>query len=66
FFNMFGSPHLYDGESESTFGSLSPPPPPPPRQPSKRNVPIESSPSKTAKPDTHDGHVDLSGLARDV
>nr|GEX13671.1 hypothetical protein [Tanacetum cinerariifolium] len=65
FFNMFGSPHFYDGESESTFGSLSPPPPPQ-RQPSKRNVPIESSPYKTAKPDTHDGHVDLSGLARDV
>ncbi|PWA63485.1 hypothetical protein CTI12_AA311760 [Artemisia annua] len=64
FFNIFGSPHLYDGESESTFGSLSPPPPP--RRPSKRDVPIESSPSKAAKPDTQDGHVDLSGLARDV
>ncbi|KAJ0663333.1 hypothetical protein HanLR1_Chr13g0480091 [Helianthus annuus] len=61
-FGMFGSPHLYDGDSKSTFGF--------PRvfdgdsKPTfKRSVPIESEPSKVVKPD---GHVDLSGLARDV
>lgn len=62
FFGMFGSPHLHDGDSKSTFGS--------PRfydgdskSSSKRSVPIESSP---LEPEIHDGHVDLSGLARDV
>ncbi|KAI7728686.1 hypothetical protein M8C21_019057 [Ambrosia artemisiifolia] len=62
FFGMFGSPHLYEGDSKSTFrfprvhdGDS--------KSTSKRSVPIESSPSKVVKPD---GHVDLSGLARDV
>ncbi|KAK1429293.1 hypothetical protein QVD17_11499 [Tagetes erecta] len=62
FFGMFGSPHLHDGDSKSTFGS--------PRfydgdsrSSSKRSVPIESSP---LEPEIRDGHVDLSGLARDV
>ncbi|KAI3688022.1 hypothetical protein L1987_81728 [Smallanthus sonchifolius] len=64
FFGMFGSPHLYDGDSKSAFGS--------PSfydedsKSSSRSVPIESSPSKVVKPEVPDGHVDLSGLARDV
>nr|XP_043608943.1 fra a 1-associated protein [Erigeron canadensis] len=64
-FGMFGSPHLYDGDSKATFGSPSlfdgdskPS--------SKRSVPIEASPPKIVEPETRDGHVDLSGLARDV
>lgn len=58
-FGMFESPHLYDGESKSTFEF--------PKPSSKPSVPIEASPpSKVVKPENHDGHVDLSGLARDV
>ncbi|KAD5508547.1 hypothetical protein R6Q59_030811 [Mikania micrantha] len=55
FFNIFGSPHLYDRDLK-------------PSQPSfKESVPIETPPPlKVVKPKTHDGHVDLSGLARDV
>ncbi|KAK9079238.1 hypothetical protein SSX86_000908 [Deinandra increscens subsp. villosa] len=66
-FGIFGSPHLYDGDSKSTFR--------PPRfydgesksKSSQRSVPIEpSSPSEVVKPEIPDGHFDLSGLARDV
>ncbi|KAI3823384.1 hypothetical protein L1987_04819 [Smallanthus sonchifolius] len=57
FFNIFGSPHLYDRDLKS----------PPPSF--KQGVPIKPPsppPSKVVKPETHDGHVDLSGLPRDV
>ncbi|KAI7725796.1 hypothetical protein M8C21_013967 [Ambrosia artemisiifolia] len=57
FLNMFGSPHLYDRDPKSS----------PPS--SKQGVPIEPPsppPSKVVKPETRDGHVDFSGLARDV
>ncbi|KVH90562.1 uncharacterized protein LOC112522285 [Cynara cardunculus var. scolymus] len=66
FFGIFGSPHLYDGDadSKSAFGShvydgdskFS----------SKRSVPIEPFGSKSVKAENRDGHVDISGLARDV
>ncbi|KAL4591876.1 hypothetical protein LXL04_004850 [Taraxacum kok-saghyz] len=70
-FGIFGSPQLHEGDSKSIFG------PPPnlydeystssPRH-SEQSVPIQSRPtSKDPKPNTRDdGHVDLSGLARDV
>ncbi|XP_071710356.1 fra a 1-associated protein-like [Rutidosis leptorrhynchoides] len=61
-FGMFGSPHSYDGQDSNftIFGS--------PRlnddtkPSSKRSVPIEPS----TKPEARDGHVDISGLAREV
>ncbi|XP_057506218.1 fra a 1-associated protein [Actinidia eriantha] len=56
FFSVFGSPHLYDGDSSSSSS---------PRQ----GIPIESRPPKEASPklsNSESGHVDLSGLARDV
>ena len=57
FFGTFGGPHIFDGDSSSSSASKS------------RGVPIESNPREEAfrkqnKPDS--GHVDLSGLARDV
>ncbi|KAJ9554846.1 hypothetical protein OSB04_009460 [Centaurea solstitialis] len=66
FFGIFGSPQLYDGDSKSAFGS-------PPhlydgdsKSSSKRRVPIEASRSKSVEEENRDGHVDITGLARDV
>ncbi|CAL5399134.1 unnamed protein product [Camellia sinensis] len=53
FFSVFGSPHLYDGDSSSR----------------NRGIPIEGHPPKEASPELNNpesGDVDLSGLARDV
>lgn len=57
FLNIFGSPELYDKDLKSSPPSF------------KQSVPIEPPsppPSKVVKPETGDGHVDLSQLARDV
>ncbi|XP_076903838.1 fra a 1-associated protein-like [Bidens hawaiensis] len=57
FFNMFGPPHLYDRDLKSSSPSF------------KQGVPIEPPsppPAKVIEPEMSDGHVDLSGLARDV
>ncbi|KAJ0605654.1 hypothetical protein HanHA300_Chr02g0065391 [Helianthus annuus] len=57
FLNIFGSPHLYDKDLKSSSPSF------------KQGVPIEppsTPPSKVVKPKDSDGHVDISGLARDV
>ncbi|THG12681.1 hypothetical protein TEA_026808 [Camellia sinensis var. sinensis] len=53
FFSVFGSPHLYDGDSSSR----------------NRGIPIEGHLPKEASPELNNpesGDVDLSGLARDV
>lgn len=53
FFNAFGMPHVFDGESTSR----------------KRGVPFENQPQREAFPKPNDpdsGHIDLSELSRDV
>ncbi|KAK2988277.1 hypothetical protein RJ640_026130 [Escallonia rubra] len=54
FFNVFGDPHMYDGDSSSSSWR-------------RQGIPIEGHHQKEAcwKPDNNDGDVDLSGLARD-
>ncbi|KAK3021694.1 hypothetical protein RJ639_045786 [Escallonia herrerae] len=56
FFNVFGDPHMYDGDSSSSSSRR------------RGGIPIEGHHQKEAswKPDNNDGDVDLSGLARDV
>lgn len=57
FFNTFGVPHVFDGESSSSPASR------------KRGVPFENQPQQNAFPKANDpdsGHIDLSDLARDV
>ncbi|KAK3007095.1 hypothetical protein RJ639_016973 [Escallonia herrerae] len=55
FFNVFGDPHMYDGDSSSSSSR-------------RRGIPIEGHHQKEAsrEPDNNDGYVDLPGLARDV
>ncbi|CAI9289707.1 unnamed protein product [Lactuca saligna] len=70
-FGLFGgSPQLHQGEgdSKSIFGSPSPPSSlyDGYSKSSESTVPIQSHPPKAVKPNTGDGDVDLSGLARDV
>ncbi|KAK9072726.1 hypothetical protein SSX86_009161 [Deinandra increscens subsp. villosa] len=57
FLNIFGPPHLYDKDLKPSTPSF------------KQSVPVETPsapPSKAVKPETRDGHVDISELARDV
>lgn len=55
FFSAFGTPHIYDRESQALPST-------------RRGIPIEGNPAKDAspKPGDIDGHVDLSGMAKDV
>ncbi|XP_059646566.1 fra a 1-associated protein-like [Cornus florida] len=59
FFNAFGAPQLYDGDSSSSSSSST-----------RQGIPIEGShPPRNASPkpcNPESGHVDLSGLVSDV
>ncbi|XP_074370715.1 fra a 1-associated protein [Apium graveolens] len=55
FFSAFGTPHIYDRETQALPSA-------------RRGIPIEGNPAKetSPKPGESDGHVDLSGMAKDV
>lgn len=56
FFSAFGTPHIYDRESHALPST-------------RRGIPIDGNPAKeeaSPKSGYSDGHVDLSGMAKDV
>jgi hypothetical protein len=53
FFNAFGTPRVFDGESSSSPSM-------------RRGIPVEEGHPREEQAEPGSGHVDLSGLAKDV
>jgi hypothetical protein len=53
FFNVFGTPRVFDGESSSSPST-------------RRGIPVEKGHPREEQAEPESGHVDLSGLAKDV